>query len=378
MIQFEYPAAFILLVLLVLLKWLFRYRVRTYLAVSTPPQVRVQADGVAKPRWMANLPSHCLHAFLLVLLFLMSEPSLGKRETHEVKESRSILILLDTSASMIQTGLLKRVITGFLVNFIAARPPEDRLAVVRFDSDASGGIFTRNHRGLIMEITRPSMIQQESNPQDWARLGTKGTQIGIGLFKALTSFLEDAGETRMAEKRLNIAAQHEIYQEIQDLLRRFLWHIQQKQEGMFPLEIPQISNLENVGSGKALVIITDGQLLRPTSRATRIDYLTILDYYEQLGFRHIYFVSLKTHPSQLNALLNKNPTWKAYTWNQTQAGLQAVFTEIAKDIDTMEYGKSVIATTIKQQPMFQYFLASLVLLLMATGLQFHKRIRHFP
>ena len=162
------------------------------------------------------------------------------------------------------------------------------------------------------------------------------------------------------------------------IISQFWIHIQQKQEDTFPLEIPQISNLKNVGSGKALVIITDGQLLRPTSRATQIDYLTILDYYEQLGFRHIYFINLKTHPSQLNALLNKNPTWKAYTWNQTQAGLQAVFTEIAKDIDTIEYGKSIVATTVKQQPIFQWFLAGLVLLLMAVGLQFHKRIRRFP
>ncbi len=76
---------------------------------------------------------------------LISDPYVGTQETYEVAESRSVFVLLDTSASMIQTGLLKRVINGFLVHFIEARPPEDRLAVARFDADASGGIFTKNH-----------------------------------------------------------------------------------------------------------------------------------------------------------------------------------------------------------------------------------------
>ena len=118
MLQFEHPATFLLLLPLVLLKWFPQRRVRTYLAVSVPPQVKVHAGMAVKPRWVTNLPSHCFYAFLFILIFLISEPFLGKKETYEVKESRSILILLDTSASMIQTGLLQRVVTGFLVNFV--------------------------------------------------------------------------------------------------------------------------------------------------------------------------------------------------------------------------------------------------------------------
>ncbi len=378
MLQFESPAAFLLVLPLILLQCIRRRHVRAYLAVSAPLQVRVRAQEIAKPRWRTHLPAYCLHAFLLILIFLISGPFLGKKETYDVEPSRSILVLLDTSASMIQTGLLKRVVTGFLVNFIEARPQEDRIAVARFDADASGGIFTRNHQGVIMEITRPSLVQSGDLSQDGYGLSTKGTQMGIGLFKALTSFLEDEVETRMADKQLDLAEQQGIYHELQDVLRRFLWHYQHQGEGAFPLEIPLVSNLAEVGSGKALIVITDGQLLESTSRATRIDYLKILDYYEQLGFRHMYFISLKTYPAQLKALLHRQPTWKAYTWNQTQAGLQAVFTEIAKDIDAMEYGESIVETRIQPQPVFHWFLPSMFLLLIAVGSRFHKRIRHFP
>lgn len=378
MLQFEHPMALLLVLPLLLLRWWPRQPVRAYLAMSVPPQVRVQAGMAAKPRWLTNLPSHCLYAFLCLLIVLISEPVLGQKETYDVKEARSILVLMDTSASMIQTGLLKRVVTGFLVHFIDARPEEDRIAVARFDSDASGGIFTRNHQGVIMEITRPSIIQQVDLDQDWSALGKKGTQVGVGLFKALTSFLEDEVETRVAEQQLKLSEQDALYHELRDLLQRFLWHFQQKREGTFPLDIPLVSDLSEVGSGKSLIIITDGQLLESSSNATRVDYLKILDYYEQLGFRHIYFLSLKTHPAQLNPLLQKNPSWKAYTWNQTQADLQATFTEIAKDIDTMEYGKSIVATQIEKHPVFHWFLPSLVLLVMVVGFRFHKNIRHFP
>jgi hypothetical protein len=302
----------------------------------------------------------------------------GTRETYKVAASRSIFMLLDTSASMIQTGLLKRVITGFLVNFIEARPEEDRLAVARFDADASGGIFTKNHQGLLMEITRPSMVQPFDLSQNSTMLGTKGTQMGIGLFKTLKSFIEDEVETRMAEQQIPLAEQQIIYRELQELLRQFLWHLLQREEKPFALNIPLVPILEEVGHGKALLVITDGQLLKTTSSAAHINYLNVMDYYQQLGFRHIHFVSLKVQPAQLNVLLRRNPHWKAYTWDQTQSGLRHVFDEIAKDMDAMETGRGLVAMQIIKQYIFQWFVPMLAILLMPMGLQLNRKVRRMP
>ncbi len=378
MLQFEYPSAFLLLLPLLLLRWFPRRRVRAYLAVNIPVEMRTQAPVAAQPRWITRLPSHALYGFLTVLIVLISDPYVGTRETYDVAESRSIFVLLDTSASMIQTGLLKRVITGFLVHFIEARPEDDRLAVARFDADASGGIFTKNHQGLLMEITRPSIVQQFDLSQHGARLSEKGTQIGIGLFKTLKSFIEDEVETRMAEQEIDLAKQQTLYRVLQEILRHFLWHLLQKEKGPFALDIPLVPDLEAVGHGKALVVITDGQLLKTTSSATRINYLNVLGYYQRLGFRHIHFVSLKTHPAQLNALLRQNPRWKAHTWDQTQAGLQNVFDEIAKDTDAMETDRGLVATKVIKQRIFQWFLPTLALLLMTIGLRLHKKLRLVP
>ncbi|HWP49822.1 MAG TPA: VWA domain-containing protein [Candidatus Limnocylindrales bacterium] len=380
MLHFQYPIAFLLLLPLILLKGFSRRQVPPHLSVSMPPQVRQQAREVARPGWIKNLPSYCLYAFLFILIFLMGEPFLGKKETYEVKEARSILILLDTSASMTQTRLLEMVVRDALVDFIYKRPKEDRMALVRFDSDASGGIFTRNHAGLIMEVTRPSVIQEFNlDSLDQTTSKEKGTQIGLGLFKALASFLEDEVETRMAIQQFDPVEQDKIYQELQNDLQRFLWHWRQKNnEEIYPLKIPLVSRLEEVGSGKALIVVTDGQLLDPTSPAERVDYLKILDYYERLGFHHVYFVSLKNRPYQLDAHLNKNPSWKAYTWDSTATGLQDMFQKIAKDIDGMEQSQSVVATRIKEQPLFQVFLPSLLLPGLALGLRFQKRFKHFP
>ncbi|ETW93625.1 MAG: hypothetical protein ETSY1_38390 [Candidatus Entotheonella factor] len=378
MLQFEYPWAFLLLLPLILLHRWPRRQVRAYLAVNMPANTRTQLPITAQPRWINRLPSYCLSGFLVVLILLISDPYVGTQETYEVAESRSIFVLLDTSASMIQTGLLKRVITGFLVHFIDARPDGDRLAVARFDADASGGIFTKNHQGLLMEITRPSMVQQFDLSQIGSKLSEKGTQMGVGLFKTLKSFIEDEVETRIAEQQLSLAKQLAIYQDLQDVLRQFLWHLLQKEKGVFALDIPLVPDLKVLGHGKALLVITDGQLLKTTSRATLINYLHVLDYYQRLGFRHLHFVSLKTHPAQLNGLLRQNPLWKAHTWDQTQAGLQQIFDEVAKDTDAMETGRGLVATQIIKQRIFQWFLPALLLLLMAMGLRLHKKLRVVP
>lgn len=313
-----------------------------------------------------------------MLVLIISGPSLGRRETYEIKEARSILILLDTSSSMLQSGLLGRV-KGLLTNFIYNRPKEDRLAVARFDSDASGGIFTRNHQGLILEISRPTVVQElDTHYRDRLVLREKGTQIGIGLFKALTSFLEDEVETRMAEKQLELTEQDKIYRELQDILRRFLWHFRQKNKTSFSLQIPLIPNLEEVGAGKALIVLTDGELLDATSPAERVNYMELLGYYQQLGFRHLYFICLLTRPTQLDPVLARNPSWKLYTVGGSQAGLQEVFNQIAKEIDQISYGKSIISTRIKEQPLFPFFLPGLLLLFITVGLQLYKGFRWVP
>ncbi len=378
MLQFEHPAVFLLALPLIGLAWWPRRRPLPYLAVSAPAAVRARAGAVAAPRRLTRLPLYGLYGFLAILLVVMSEPYLGTVETHEVEEARSILVLLDTSASMIQTGLLKRVVTGFLVPFIAERPKSDRLAVARFDSDASGGIFTRNHDGVIMEITRRSVVQQFDVTQDLAMLGTKGTQLGVGLFKALASFVEDEVERRVAEARLDMPAQDGIYRQLQDVLGRFLGHFHNKSKNEFQLEIPLVGTLADIGVGKSMIVVTDGQLLESGSEATRVDYLKILDYYEQLGFRHLYFVSLKSHPAQLNPLLGRNPSWRAYTWDQTRAGLRSIFAQIARDIDTTARGRSVVATEVNKQPVAHWFLPGLLLLPLSIGLRLHRRIRRFP
>jgi hypothetical protein len=378
MLQFEHPAAFLLALPLIALAWWPRRRPLPYLAVSVPPAVRARAAAVAAPRRLARLPLYCLYGFLAVLLIVMSEPCLGTVETHEVEEARSILVLLDTSASMIQTGLLKRVVTSFLVPFIAERPESDRLTVARFDSDASGGIFTRNHDGMIMEITRRSVVQQFDVTRDLAMLSTKGTQLGVGLFKALASFVEDEVERRVAEARLDVPAQDGIYRDLQDVLGRFLTHFQSRSKDEFRLEIPLVETLADVGTGKSMIVVTDGQFLASSSEATRVDYLKILAYYEQLGFRRLYFVSLKSHPAQLNPLLGRNPSWRAYTWDQTGVGLRSIFAQIARDIDTTARGRSVVTTEVTRQPVVHWFLPGLLLLPLSVGLRLHRRMRHFP
>ena len=370
MLAVEYPWALLLFAPLILLRWFPRRRLHAYLAVQMP----VTLPAAPTPHWRTRLPSHGIYGFAALLIVLISDPYVGTKETHEVAASRSIFVLLDTSASMIQTGLLKRVIQGFLVDFIEARPASDRLAVARFDADASGGVFTTNHRGLLMEITRPSMTQQV----DLARLGDKGTQMGIGLFSALKSFIEDDIETRMAEQQLDLAAQRVVYQNLQEELRRLLHHLLQKEIGTFALDIPLAPTLEEIGHGKTLIVITDGQLLKTTASATHINYLNVLDYYQQLGFRHLHFVSLKTYPAQLSDLLRRNPSWKAHIWDQTQAGLQRVFDEIAKDTDAMETGRGVVATQVVKRHIFLWLAPTLIVLLLAMLLPLHPKLRTMP
>ena len=127
-----------------------------------------------------------------------------------------------------------------------------------------------------------------------------------------------------------------------------------------------------------MIVVTDGQLLESSSEATVVDYLNVLNTYEQMGFRHLYFVSLKSHPAQLNPLLGRNPSWRAYTWDQTRAGLGSIFAQIARDIDTTARGRSVVATEVTRQPVVHWFLPALLLLPLGAGLRLHRRLRQFP
>jgi len=230
----------------------------------------------------------------------------------------------------------------------------------------------------MQELTRPSRMHQFDFDRDRALLRARGTQMGIGLFKALTSVIEDAVDTRVAEHHLDVATQKVVYGELQDVHRRFLWHLLQNQEGTFPLHIPLIPRLADVGTGKSLLVITDGQLLESTSRATQVDYLKLLDYYAELGVHHLYFISLKTHPRQLNPLLQKYPTWKAYTWNQTPSGLQSIFTDIANDMDTMPHHPGIVSVKTQAHPIFHWFWPGLILLGLTVGLRLHRSMRRFP
>jgi len=378
MIQFEHPVFLLLALPLIALAWWPRRRPLPYLAASLTPALRLRTPARAGQRRLTRLPQYCLYGFLLILVIVMSEPFLGTVERHEVEEARSTLVLLDTSASMIQTGLLKRVVMGFLVPFIAERPEGDRLAVARFDSDASGGIFTRNHDGVVMEITRRSVVQQFDMARDLAMLSTKGTQLGVGLFKALASFVEDEVERRVAQAGLDVAAQDAVYRDLQDVLGRFLEHFQSRSKDEFHLELPLVESLADVGPGKSMILVTDGQFLESSSAATRVDYLKILEYYERLGFAHLYIVSLKSHPAQLNPLLGRNPNWRAYTWDQTRAGLSSIFARIAQDIDTSAHGRSIVATEVTRQAVAHWFLPGLLLLPLSAALRLHRRLRHFP
>ena len=89
-------------------------------------------------------------------------------------------------------------------------------------------------------------------------------------------------------------------------------------------------------------------------------------------------MSLKSHPAQLNPLLGRNPNWRAYTWDQTRAGLSSIFTRIAQDIDTSAHGRSIVATEVTRQAVVHWFRPGLLLLPLSAALRLHRRIRHFP
>ena len=219
--SFTYPYAFGLLALLSLLGWP-RRQARATLTGNLP------AHPIPRSRLGGHSVSYAiLTLFMTALVALITDPTQGIHTFNTVEEGRNIMMLIDTSSSM--EGEPIRTIKSVATDFIRQRATSDRIGVILFNDVASGGIMTRNHRGLIKELERQTGVSMS------------GTQLGVGLFKSLASFIEDAVETAVwASPELDAGQRQHRIQLAADEIERLRRHLRQPDGGEFRLQLPDI------------------------------------------------------------------------------------------------------------------------------------------
>ncbi|GIX48799.1 MAG: hypothetical protein KatS3mg131_3010 [Candidatus Tectimicrobiota bacterium] len=344
---FAKPQALLLLVAVALL-WLPRRQPRVVLAFNL-----LEAMPPLRRRWLRHLPFFLLTAVLVLLIVLAAEPTGGSQELYTVQEARNILLLIDTSASM--EGAPIRTVKAVAEAFIRRRPPDDRIGIVLFSDVASGGILTRNHRGLIKELRRQEGI------------GISGTQLGLGLLKCLASFIEDEVETVLwRDRTLSMAQREQRFQHALAETARLARHLRHRQPGPFTLHLPEIPDPRQLGRGKVLIILSDAKVqLAPA--AEYIDHVQVLHLFEQWGFEHLYFISVDALPEHLQPLFQRHPFWRFFRLRSLTDAAQLA--QVYAEIDRLERTPSRVEGRLVPRPLFLYGLPGLLLVPLALLLQ---------
>ena len=347
-VSFAHPLTFSLLALLLLLL-LPRRRPQHYLAFNVPTTTRLPMSP-----WYRRLPALLLTAFLVLLIGLSAEPMGGMQEVYTVQEARKILLLIDASASM--EGAPIRVAKAVAETFIENRPDSDSIGVVLFSDVASGGIMTRNHRGVIKELRLQEGIT------------ISGTQLGVGLFKSLASFIEDEVETVLWKNRtLSETERERRFQYALDEIARLGRHLLHKASGEFVLHLPEIPDQRQLGKGKVLIILSDARVRLERAAEEIMDHLQVLRLYDKLGFERLYFISIDTLPEHLEPLFRRHPSWRFLRIRSIadRQQLAQAYTEI----DRLETTPSRLEVRIIPRELYFYGLPGLLLVPLALLLR---------
>jgi hypothetical protein len=361
-IAFEHPWALGLLAVVAALGLPWRRgRRRPALAFNVPAGIGAELPRGGRVRRIPPVP---FHAFLAVLAIVIAGPTLGTTEEYRVEESKTILLSVDSSGSML--GAPIQNVKAVAEDFVRSRPKEDRLGLVLFDDAAIGGILTTNHAALVKEL------------RDLEIVPGRGTQLGIGLFKALVSFIEADVETRLAEDHgLTVAQREARFRELRREIDQFTAFLLRKERGDFMPHLPGLDDRPAIGRGKVLILLTDADFLKPDSAEERINYVQVLGYYERFGLERLYMLSRGLElPRELADLFTRNPGWRFYRFQvRDEARLRDMFGEITR----LERGRSLTQVKTEHRQIAHWFTPALGLLLVAVALPaVSSRFRSVP
>lgn len=346
--SFAAPLAFSLLALLLLL-YLPRRRPRFALAFNLPAGLRLPPLP-----WYRHLPALLLSAVLVLLIALAAEPTGGTHESYTVREARKILLLIDASSSM--EGAPMRAAKSVAETFIRQRPETDSIGIVLFSDVASGGILTQNHTGLIKELR-----MQEG-------ISISGTQLGLGLFKSLSSFIEDEVETALWKDRgVPEAQRQQRFQRALEEIARLGRHVLDRSSGEFVLRLPDIPDQRQLGKGKVLVILTDARVRLERGAEEVIDHVQMFRLFDKFGFTRLYFISVDTLPGHLEPLFQRHPFWRFYHIRSLADRQQLA--QIYSEIDRLETTPSRVEARVVSRTLYLYGLPGLFLVPLALFLR---------
>ena len=303
-----------------------------------------------------------IHVFLVGLILLMAEPKHGTQVVTTVQEGRKILLLIDASSSM--EGAALQSAKAVAETFIRQRPPSDSIGVVLFNDTASGGIMSRNHTGLIRELRH----------QEGVRIS--GTQLGLGLFKGLASFMEDEVETALWQHH-NISGEkrQRYFQQTHDEIDRLGRHLMNKAKGEFILRLPMVSETQRLGRGKVLIVLSDARVQLSHAWQEVIDHRDAFQLYDNMGFERLYFISVEALPKEVVQIFQRHTHWRFFRIHN-MADRQRL-AQIYDDIDRIEQPRNHIEVRTIPKALYRYGYPLLILVPIAIVLRILPPFRSF-
>jgi hypothetical protein len=192
-------------------------------------------------------------------------------------------------------------------------------------------------------------------------MSISGTQLGLGLFKCLSSFIEDEVETVLWKDRALAEAQRQQrFQRALDDVDRLGRHLLEKTPGEFVFRLPEIPDQRQLGTGKVLVILSDARIRLERSAEEIIDHLQLFRLFETLGFERLYFISVDTLPGHLTPLFQRRHGWRFFHIRSLAERQQLA--QVYGEIDRLETRPSRIEMRLVSRPLYLYGLPGLLLL----------------
>jgi hypothetical protein len=205
-------------------------------------------------------------------------------------------------------------------------------------------------------------------------MSISGTQLGLGLFKCLSSFIEDEVETALWQDRTLPAVQlQQRFQRALDDIARLGRHLIDKTTGEFVLRLPEIPDQRQLGKGKVLIILSDARVRLERGDEEMIDHMQVLRLLEKLGFTRLYFISVDTLPEHLQPLFQRHPFWRFFHVRSLSDRQQLA--QIYSQIDHLETTPSRVEMRLVSRPLYQYGLPGLLLVPLALILRLFTPFR---
>lgn len=360
----------ILVTLIPIFWFFFLYRVKAKDALKYSLTSETLKE-LPRPSRLRRLPRIFIFLAVFCWVVALTNPIYGVRVEKEVRDTHSLIGVLDFSGSMASSyrrgvgevgGAPEQVVRELFDQFIAARDG-DKIGIVAFSGRAFGYITFIDHARLRKDLKRIGT---------WTRELGGGTEPGEGLFNAFAGFLIEHVRQIIEDENLPFEKRSERIETAWANLKRMKASLYKKENPPYIPDMPELKEKGGLGKGRAVILITDGEFFT----GSNIDPVTITkEYFKRFGIR-LYMISVSKEPEKIREAIES--TGGKFYFIKSLADRENL-EKVLAEIDALEKAPFVLRVFPKEKSARNYFVAAGLVFFIAAGiLGLSRKFRIIP